>query len=170
EAGMLVALHVVARERRAVGEDAETLDSAPEVDVETALRLRETRSDPARALGIEMAIIALGSFGAREMGYSSDADVQFVVVDRGAGKDAVEIAIAVATQTQRILNAPTARSDMRVSADLRPEGRMGPLARSLESWSDYYRRDAETWEKQALLRARVVVASEAVAEQLHDEM
>ncbi|WP_299305405.1 bifunctional [glutamine synthetase] adenylyltransferase/[glutamine synthetase]-adenylyl-L-tyrosine phosphorylase [uncultured Brachybacterium sp.] len=170
EAGMLVALHVVAREREVVGEDAETLDGEPEVDVETALRLRETRSDPARALGIEMAIIALGSFGAREMGYSSDADVQFVVIDRGAGTAAVEIAVAVATQIQKILNAPTARSDMRVNADLRPEGKIGPLARSLDSWSDYYRRDAETWEKQALLRARPVVASEAVAEQLREEM
>ena len=170
EAGMLVALHVVARERDAVGEDAETLDSEPEIDVETALRLREKRSDPARALRIEMAIIALGSFGAREMGYSSDADVQFVVVDRGAGKAAVEIAGQVAAQTQKILNAPSARSDMRVSADLRPEGKVGPLARSLESWTAYYRRDAETWEKQALLRARPVVASEAVAEQLREEM
>lgn len=170
EAGMLVALHVVARHREVVGEDAETLDSEPEVDVETALRLREKRSDPARALGIEMAIIAMGSFGAREMGYSSDADVQFVVIDRGAGKSAVEIAGAVAAQIQKILNAPTARSDMRVSADLRPEGKVGPLARSLDSWSDYYRRDAETWEKQALLRARPVVASEAVAEQLCEEM
>ena len=170
EAGMLVALHVVAREREVVGEDAQTLDSEPEVDVETALRLREKRSDPARALGIEMAIIAQGSFGAREMGYSSDADVQFLVIDRGAGKAAVEIAVAVATQIQKILNAPTARSDMRVSADLRPEGKMGPLARSHDSWNDYYRRDAETWEKQALLRARPVVASEAVAEQLSAEM
>src|SRR5699024_8651713 len=170
EAGMLVALHVVARERNAVGEDAETLDSEPEIDVETALRLREKRSDPARALRIEMAIIALGSFGAREMGYSSDADVQFVVVDRGAGRAAVEIAGQVAAQIQKILNAPTARSDMRVSADLRPEGKVGPLARSLESGTDYYRRDAETWEKQALLRARQVVASEAIAEQLREEM
>lgn len=170
EAGMLVALHVVARDRDAVGKDAETLDSVEEVDVDTALRLREKRSDPARALGIEMAIIAQGSFGAREMGYSSDADVQFVAVDRGAGAATAEIAGAVASQIQRILNAPTAGSDMRVSADLRPEGRVGPLARSLDSWTDYYRRDAETWEKQALLRARPVVASQAVSEQLREEM
>ena len=170
EAGLLVALHVVARERDAVGEDAETLDSVPEVDEDTARRLRERRSDPARALGIEMAVIGLGSFGAREMGYSSDADVQFLTIDRGAGADTVEIAIAVATRTQKILNGPTARSDMRVSADLRPEGKVGPLARSLESWTDYYRRDAETWEKQALLRARPIVASEAVAATLRAEM
>ncbi len=170
EAGMLVAFHVVAKDRQAVGEDAETLDSAPEVDVDTAKRLRETRSDPARALGVEMAIIALGSFGAGEMGYSSDADVQFLAIDRGAGAATVEIAIAVATQIQRILNAPAAGTDMKVNADLRPEGKVGPLARSLESWMQYYRRDAQTWEKQALLRARPVVASEAVAAQLVEAM
>src|SRR5699024_4135739 len=130
EAGMLVALHVVARERNAVGEDTETLDSEPENDVETALRQREKRSDPARGLSIEMVIIALGRFGSREMGYSPDADVQFVVVGRGAGRAAVEIAGQVAAQIQKILYAPTAGSDMRVSADLRPEGMVGPLALS----------------------------------------
>ncbi|MGO1389810.1 MAG: bifunctional [glutamine synthetase] adenylyltransferase/[glutamine synthetase]-adenylyl-L-tyrosine phosphorylase [Brachybacterium alimentarium] len=170
EAGLLVAFHVVALERDAVDDDAETLDEVDEVDVDTARRLRERRSDPARALGLEMAILAMGSFGAREMGYSSDADVQFLAIDRGAGAATGEIAIAVATQTQRILNAPAAGADMKVSADLRPEGRMGPLARSLEAWIDYYRRDAQTWEKQALLRARPVVASEAVADILHEEM
>ncbi|GAA1487687.1 bifunctional [glutamine synthetase] adenylyltransferase/[glutamine synthetase]-adenylyl-L-tyrosine phosphorylase [Brachybacterium sacelli] len=170
EAGLLVAFHVVARERKVVDDDAETLDGIDEVDVDTAKRLRERRSDPARALGIEMAIIAQGSFGAREMGYASDADVQFLGIDHGAGDSAGEIAIAVATQTQRILNAPAAGADMKVSADLRPEGKVGPLARSLEAWTDYYRRDAQTWEKQALVRARPVVASAAVAEQLVTEM
>jgi glutamate-ammonia-ligase adenylyltransferase len=59
---------------------------------------------------------------------------------------------------------------MKVSADLRPEGKVGPLTRTLESWQDYLGRDAETWEKQALLRARVVVASEAVAARITEEM
>src|SRR5690625_6893137 len=105
---MLGACHVVGRERSVVDSGAATLDGAEEVDVGTASRLRERRSDPARALGIEMAIIGLGSFGAREMGYSSDVDVQFLVLDRGAGARAGEIGIAVATQIQRILNAPAA--------------------------------------------------------------
>src|SRR5699024_5661281 len=170
EAGMLVALHVVARERNAVGEDAETLARAPEIDGETALALREQRPDPAPALRIEVAIIAPGSLGAPEVGYSSDGDGQVLVRGRGRGRAAGEIARQGAAQIQKIPNAPTARSDMRVSADLRPEGKVGPLARSLESWTDYYRRDAETWEKQALLRARPVVASEAIAEQLREEM
>ena len=170
EAGLLVAYHVVARERKVVGEEAEPLDGVDEVDETTAQELRERRSDPARALGVELAIIAQGSFGAREMGYSSDADVQFIAVDRGAGDDTVEITNAVAAQIQKILNAPVARSDMKVSADLRPEGKVGPLTRTAESWIDYLRRDAETWEKQALLRARVVVSSEALGERLTEEM
>ncbi|MFL0456380.1 bifunctional [glutamine synthetase] adenylyltransferase/[glutamine synthetase]-adenylyl-L-tyrosine phosphorylase [Brachybacterium paraconglomeratum] len=170
EAGLLVAYHVVARERKVVGEEAEPLDGVDEVDETTAPELRERRSDPARALGVELAIIAQGSFGAREMGYSSDADVQFIAVDRGAGGDTVEITNAVATQIQKILNAPVARSDMKVSAELRPEGKVGPLTRTAESWIDYLRRDAETWEKQALLRARVVVSSEGLGERLTEEM
>src|SRR5690625_5388600 len=117
-----------------------------------------------------MAIIGLGSFGAREMGYSSDVDVQFLVLDRGAGAQAGEIGIAGAAQLQPILNAPAAGTNLKVNADLRPEGRGGLLARSLEAWCDYYRRDAQTWEKQALLRARPVVASEAVSARLREEM
>src|SRR5699024_3580046 len=77
---------------------------------------------------------------------------------------------AVATQIQRILSAPAAGTNLKVNADLRPEGRAGLLARSLEAWCDYYRRDAQTWEKQALLRARPVVASEAVSARLREEM
>ena len=176
EAGLLVAYHAVAKERSVISESTDPLDlegdpgGEGEVDEGTAHELRERRSDPARALGVEMAILALGSFGAREMGYSSDADVQFIAVDRGAGEETGSIAVAIATQVQHILNAPAAGADMKVSADLRPEGRSGLLARSLEAWSEYYRRDALTWEKQALLRARVVVASEALAERIEAEL
>ena len=172
EAGLLVAYHAVAKERSVIGESTDPLDLEGDpggegaVDEGTAHELRERRSDPARALGVEMAILALGSFGAREMGYSSDADVQFIAVDRGAGKDTGQIAVAIATQVQHILNAPAAGADMKVNADLRPEGRNGLLARSLEAWTEYYRRDALTWEKQALLRARPVVASEELAERI----
>ncbi|MFQ6485391.1 bifunctional [glutamine synthetase] adenylyltransferase/[glutamine synthetase]-adenylyl-L-tyrosine phosphorylase [Brachybacterium epidermidis] len=176
EAGLLVAYHAVAKEREVIGESTDPLDvegdpgGEGEVDESTAHELRERRSDPARALGVEMAILAMGSFGACEMGYSSDADVQFIAVDRGAGEETGQIAVAIASQVQHILNAPAAGADMKVNADLRPEGRNGLLARSLAGWTEYYRRDALTWEKQALLRARPVVASEALAAQLTEEL
>ncbi|MGY5764605.1 bifunctional [glutamine synthetase] adenylyltransferase/[glutamine synthetase]-adenylyl-L-tyrosine phosphorylase [Brachybacterium sp. DNPG3] len=170
EAGLLVAYHAVARERGAIDPGTGALEGVGVVDLGTAHRLRERRSDPARALGVEVGIIAMGSFGAAEMGYASDADVQFLVVDRGAGEEAGPIGVAVAAQVQRLLNAPAAGTDMRVSADLRPEGRNGLLARSVNAWRDYYRRDALTWERQALLRARPVVASEELAAEIVAEM
>ena len=147
EAGLLVAYHVVARERKVVGEEAEPLDGVDEVDETTAQELRERRSDPARALGVELAIIAQGSFGAREMGYSSDADVQFIAVDRGA---------AATPSRSRTPSPPVRRSrpcrpPMKVSA-CAPRG-CRPAHPHRESGSTTSR-DAETWEKQALLRAR----------------
>ncbi len=121
-------------------------------------------------LGVDVAVIALGSFGAGEMGYSSDVDVQFVVRDAGAGEETAKRGTAVATALQRILNAPSAGIDMKVNADLRPEGRSGPLARTWESWRTYYRQHAESWEKQALLRGRVAVGSEEFARDLESVM
>jgi glutamate-ammonia-ligase adenylyltransferase len=47
-----------------------------------------------------------------------------------------------------------------VDADLRPEGRQGPLVRSLASYVEYYRRWKSTWEMQALLRA-IPIAGDA---------
>ena len=167
EAGMLVAYHVVAQEQQKIGTDVEVIDSEARAELDV---LRERRSDPARRLGIEMAVIAMGSFGAREMGFSSDADVQFVVADRGAGNETAALGVAVASQVQKILNAPSAGTDMKISADLRPEGRNGVLARTVDSWRDYLRRDAETWEKQALLRARVVLATPELDRELTSEM
>jgi glutamate-ammonia-ligase adenylyltransferase len=52
----------------------------------------------------------------------------------------------------------------RTDANLRPEGRAGPLTRSLESYASYYDEWAQTWERQALVRARPVAGDESVAE------
>src|SRR5690606_30496679 len=49
-----------------------------------------------------------------------------------------------------------------IDLDLRPEGRTGPLVRSLESYRAYYERWSLTWEAQALLRARVVAGDEGL--------
>jgi glutamate-ammonia-ligase adenylyltransferase len=46
-----------------------------------------------------------------------------------------------------------------LDAELRPEGRSGPLARSLDAYAEYYRRWSLSWEAQALLRARGVAGS-----------
>ena len=83
----------------------------------------------------------MGKLGGRELNYSSDVDVLFVT-DEGSDEDTA----------RRILQI--ARQCFRVDADLRPEGRAGPLTRSLESYGAYWARWAATWEFQALLKAR----------------
>jgi glutamate-ammonia-ligase adenylyltransferase len=105
-------------------------------------------------LPIRFALIGMGRLGGLEQGYGSDADVLFVfepLEDAPPGTTA--IAHDVAQELRRLLSMPASDPPLVVDADLRPEGRQGPLVRSLESYAEYYRRWALTWERQALLRA-----------------
>ncbi|WP_128983320.1 bifunctional [glutamine synthetase] adenylyltransferase/[glutamine synthetase]-adenylyl-L-tyrosine phosphorylase [Streptomyces roseicoloratus] len=106
-------------------------------------------------LPTRFAVIGMGRFGGHELGYGSDADVLFVHEPR-EGVDEQEAARAanqVVTEIRRLLQVPTADPPLLIDADLRPEGRNGPLARTLKSYEAYYRRWSLVWESQALLRA-----------------
>ncbi|MFD0368639.1 bifunctional [glutamine synthetase] adenylyltransferase/[glutamine synthetase]-adenylyl-L-tyrosine phosphorylase [Streptomyces sp. NPDC127114] len=106
-------------------------------------------------LPTRFAVIGMGRFGGHELGYGSDADVLFVHEPR-EGVDEQEAARAanqVVTEMRRLLQLPTADPPLLIDADLRPEGRNGPLARTLKSYEAYYRRWSLVWESQALLRA-----------------
>ena len=96
---------------------------------------------------------------AGEIGYGSDADVLFVHEPRrgrvrgrrpGAGPRGGPGAAA------RLLSSQGPDPQLGLDADLRPEGKNGPLVRSLESYRAYYERWSLTWESQALLRARPI--------------
>ncbi|WP_020573273.1 bifunctional [glutamine synthetase] adenylyltransferase/[glutamine synthetase]-adenylyl-L-tyrosine phosphorylase [Actinopolymorpha alba] len=107
------------------------------------------------ALPTRLAVVAMGRFGGHEMGYASDADVIFVH-EPYAGveeKAAADAAMAVITELRRLLALPTPDPPLVVDASLRPEGRQGPLVRTLASYAAYYRRWSHVWEAQALLRA-----------------
>ncbi len=108
--------------------------------------------------GFRFAIIGMGRLGGREMGYSSDADVLFVYEGPPelAEDDASGLALAVAEQVRRVLSSPAPDPPLGVDADLRPEGRQGPLVRSFAAHQSYYARWSKVWEAQALLRARFV--------------
>ncbi|GII83794.1 glutamate-ammonia-ligase adenylyltransferase [Sphaerisporangium siamense] len=101
-------------------------------------------------------VIAMGRLGGYECSYGSDADVMFVHAPvEGAGeKDATDAAHAVANELRRLLARPAPDPPLHIDPDLRPEGRQGPLVRSLSSYAAYYRRWSSPWESQALLRAR----------------
>ena len=109
----------------------------------------------AAPLPLRLAIIGMGRLGGLEQGYGSDADVLFVFepLDGATSPDATAIAHEVAQELRRLLSKPASDPPLLVDADLRPEGRQGPLVRSLDSYAEYYRRWSSPWETQALLRA-----------------
>ncbi|MEY9929491.1 glutamate-ammonia-ligase adenylyltransferase [Catenulispora sp. GP43] len=147
-------------------------------------------------LPTRFAIIAAGRFGGRELGYGSDADVLFVhdplpdgdaeaqpdkPSPNGAGptnasrgvsaqreRAATDAAHAVANELRRLLQIPTPDPPLIIDADLRPEGRQGPLVRTLSSYAEYYRRWSEVWESQALLRAEPVAGDPDLGREFTD--
>ncbi|WP_309056145.1 bifunctional [glutamine synthetase] adenylyltransferase/[glutamine synthetase]-adenylyl-L-tyrosine phosphorylase [Streptomyces sp.] len=117
-------------------------------------------------LPTRFAVIGMGRFGGHELGYGSDADVLFVHEPR-EGVDEQEAARAanrVVSEMRRLLQLPTTDPPLLIDADLRPEGRSGPLVRTLKSYEAYYRRWSLGWESQALLRAQAVAGDEELGE------
>ncbi|MGH3329628.1 MAG: bifunctional [glutamine synthetase] adenylyltransferase/[glutamine synthetase]-adenylyl-L-tyrosine phosphorylase [Streptomycetales bacterium] len=119
-----------------------------------------------RELPTRLAVIAMGRFGGHELGYGSDADVVFVH-DPEPGADeraASEAAHAVANELRRLLQLPGTDPPLVVDTGLRPEGRQGPLVRTLAAYARYYERWSEVWESQALLRAEPVAGDRELGE------
>ncbi len=135
-----------------VGRDVSALGEA---SLEAALEALE----PA----LPFAVIALGRFGGAELSYASDLDVLFVY----EGETPAEFAAAekLATALRRFVGGATPSARLwEVDADLRPEGKQGPLARSVEGFETYFARWALVWERQAMIRARPVAGDTAVAQ------
>ncbi|MCD0485070.1 bifunctional [glutamine synthetase] adenylyltransferase/[glutamine synthetase]-adenylyl-L-tyrosine phosphorylase [Streptacidiphilus sp. ASG 303] len=121
-------------------------------------------------LPTRIAVVAMGRFGGHELGYGSDADVLFVH-DPLPGADeaaASRAAQAVCNELRTLLAAPSTEPPLLVDADLRPEGRQGPLVRTLASYAAYYRRWSHAWESQALLRAEPVAGDTGLGERFRE--
>jgi glutamate-ammonia-ligase adenylyltransferase len=111
-------------------------------------------------------VVAMGRLGGKELGYASDADVIFVH-DPLPGADeeqAQDAALALVSELRRLLGRPGPEPPLDVDADLRPEGRNGPLIRSLDAYAQYYARWSSPWEAQALTRAVPIAGDEGLAE------
>ena len=115
----------------------------------------------------ELAVIALGKCGSREMTARSDLDLMTLYRAEGptaaSGSKGWGAETFYGRFTQRLvaaLSAPTAEGGLyEVDLQLRPSGTSGPVAVSFPAFEGYYQRTAETWELLALTRARVVWAS-----------
>ena len=142
----------------AVEEVALELSALADATLEAALALARAHvGEPARQ--VRLAVVALGKTGAQELNYLSDVDVLFVAepaeaVDRQTDQT-IPVATRLAAELSRICSANTrAGTIWEVDAALRPEGRAGPLVRTLASHRTYYTTWAKTWEFQAMLKAR----------------
>ncbi len=107
----------------------------------------------------EFAIIAMGRFGGQELGFGSDADILYVyrATDTETGQKAAERIVSELNRLSEDFQLP-----FDLDIGLRPEGKNGPVVRSLESYRAYYERWSLTWEAQALLRARGIAGSESL--------
>ncbi|MDR3032570.1 MAG: bifunctional [glutamine synthetase] adenylyltransferase/[glutamine synthetase]-adenylyl-L-tyrosine phosphorylase, partial [Kitasatospora sp.] len=122
---------------------------------------------PDDAARCRLAVIAMGKCGGHELNYVSDVDVIFVGEAVGGTDEshALQAATRLASHLMRICSESTVEGTIwPVDANLRPEGRNGPLVRTLSSHLAYYQRWAKTWEFQALLKARPVAGDSELGE------
>jgi [glutamine synthetase] adenylyltransferase / [glutamine synthetase]-adenylyl-L-tyrosine phosphorylase len=112
-----------------------------------------------------LAVVAMGKCGGHELNYVSDVDVIFVF-EPAEGADetaAARVATQLASGLMQVCSDHTAEGTIwPVDAALRPEGKAGPLVRTLASHRGYYERWAKTWEFQALLKASPVAGDLAL--------
>jgi len=120
-----------------------------------------------------LVVVAYGKFGGIELGYGSDLDLVFLhdssgEVQRTTGPKVVDNGVFFMRLVQRLVHVLSVHTGAgrlyEVDTRLRPSGKGGLLVQSLEGFGDYQRKDAWTWEHQALLRARVVAGQPGLRE------
>lgn len=130
--------------------------------------------------GGNVAVLAMGKLGGREMTAASDLDLILLYefpenVKQSDGKRPLAVSQYYTRLTQRLvtaLSAPTAEGALyEVDFRLRPSGNAGPLATNLDGFIAYQAKEAWTWEHMALTRGRVIAStSDAFAEKIHDSI
>ncbi|WP_373318085.1 bifunctional [glutamine synthetase] adenylyltransferase/[glutamine synthetase]-adenylyl-L-tyrosine phosphorylase [Planotetraspora kaengkrachanensis] len=153
-------LHIAARDvagDATLAETAATLADLAGAAIDAALAI--ARAETPDSGDVRLAVIGMGKCGARELNYISDVDVVFVAEPKDGVDEtkALQTATRLAQAMMKACSTSTPEGSLwEVDAGLRPEGKMGPLVRTLDSHLTYYRRWAKTWEFQALLKARPI--------------
>ncbi|WP_309102715.1 bifunctional [glutamine synthetase] adenylyltransferase/[glutamine synthetase]-adenylyl-L-tyrosine phosphorylase [Microbacterium sp.] len=141
-----------------IDEIATALTEITDATIQSALRAVRREVVGPEDDALDFAVIGMGRFGGAELGFGSDADVLFVYDANGIDPQrAQSLAAQIVAGLREHLTDHRVPLDL--DADLRPEGRNGPVVRSIEAYAEYYRRWSLSWEAQALLRARGVAGS-----------
>jgi glutamate-ammonia-ligase adenylyltransferase len=150
----------------------EALTAVAEATLAGALEAaaRAIEAERRQPLVTNVAVVAMGRLGGHEMSYASDADVLFLhePLDGADDEEATNDALAVANEMRRLLALPSPEPALTLDADLRPEGRQGPLVRTIAAYASHYQRRSEVWERQALLRAAPLAGPSALLERFFD--
>ncbi|MGN7859514.1 bifunctional [glutamine synthetase] adenylyltransferase/[glutamine synthetase]-adenylyl-L-tyrosine phosphorylase [Microbacterium sp. 22303] len=146
-----------------IDEVALALTTITDAAIQAALRAVRRDVVPDEDDVLDFSVIGMGRFGGAELGFGSDADVLFVYDANGVdAQRAQQLAARIVAGLREHLTDH--RLPLELDADLRPEGRNGPLVRTLDAYAAYYRRWSLSWEAQALLRARGVAGSHKLIE------
>ncbi|MDZ7758799.1 MAG: hypothetical protein U5L00_00890 [Desulfovermiculus sp.] len=121
---------------------------------------------------VPLAVLGLGKLGSREMGYLSDLDLMFVYDPPPKSGDHIPAQIVKLMQRfMRMMSTPLQEGPgYVVDAQIRPSGNYGPLIVTTSRWIDYYSREADIWEVQALLRMRAVAGDQNLGRRLEIEV
>jgi glutamate-ammonia-ligase adenylyltransferase len=127
---------------------------------------------------VSICAVGYGKLGGMELGYSSDLDLVFLHDSTGehqqtAGTRSIPNQLFFVRLAQRIVHLLTMHSAAgrlyEVDVRLRPSGKGGLLVTNIDAFADYQRREAWTWEHQALLHARAVAGAPGLRERFEAE-
>jgi glutamate-ammonia-ligase adenylyltransferase len=114
-----------------------------------------------------LALVAMGKLGGREIGYGSDLDLLFVFEAPPGMEDAQELYARTAQRVLRLVGAPHGEGPgYELDTRLRPSGSSGLLVVSLEAFARYQAAQAESWERQALVKARACAGDAELGERV----
>lgn len=139
--------------------------------IRRAYQMAKDQVDPDNL--VDFAVIAMGKTAGEELNYISDVDLMYVCQTRGDidERQAVALGTQIATSLHTICSGPGSVAPLwPIDTALRPEGKDGPLVRSVDSYMSYYDSWAQSWEFQALLKARFIAGDTALGNQFIDRV
>jgi glutamate-ammonia-ligase adenylyltransferase len=148
-------------------------------DLENRYGQPQCTDERGRTRTADFCIVALGKLGSYELNYASDIDLLFLYSDDGttSGRGTRgpttnrEYFVKLAETVARIVGQQAGEgAAYRVDLRLRPFGRDGALASSLEEAVRYYCETAQDWELQALIRSRAAAGSATLYTRFHDRI
>jgi len=128
------------------------------------LAFEEISPQDSRSLAKQLAIVAVGKFGSKEIDFGSDLDIVFVSSEADDSTFFHKICRKIIKLSQTITKYGI---PYRIDLDLRPYGKSGPLVSSLSGFQTYYYKTAKPWERMAWVRSRVISGKGDLFCQIH---